>query len=225
MINPDMIIAASLDLEPNRAAVCRDLHRAAARGIDHILVNENMVGLAMAEVQVAGLNLLVSGIVGYPIGQWIWAAKRVAVEELAAVQNGPTVVMHAVGPWLDETPGSREEWRGLSAISEETWVMTSLSAIPEDRHQTLADDIASCGARLLILSNGVKASGLPFPETDQCDSIARCAGNRFKIAVMVPLGTSDEQFDAWQKAGVTKFICADFWQRTATAPKEGRNTK
>ena len=104
MIPHKSIIAASLHLEPNRAAILRDIHRAAARGIRHVVVNENMVALAMAEVQSANLDVSVSGIVGYPIGQWMWPAKKVALDELSQIQNGPLAVMHGVGPWLDSRP-------------------------------------------------------------------------------------------------------------------------
>ncbi len=214
MISTDRIIAASLGLEPDRAAVARDVHRAAARGIPHLVVNENMVAEAMAEVQGAGLSVRVSGIVGFPIGQWVWPAKKVAIDELSAIQNGPCAVMHGVGPWLDAAPFSREEFAGLATMVGEKWVVTSLTAIPPDRFAALADDLASCGTRLLILSNGVAASGLPLPDTARISAMAEAAGGRFRLAAMAPAETEEETILASLEAGADNVVCADFWTLT-----------
>lgn len=215
MISSDTIIAASLGLEPDRAAVVRDVHRAAVRGIENLLVNENMVSLAVEEARNAGLDIKISGLVAYPIGQWIWPAKSIAIEELSAIQNGPAAVMHAVGPWLDETEPSREEFSGLSALQQDKWVMTSLTAIPEGRLAALAGEIAGCGASLLMTSNGVAASGLPLPTPEKISAMAAHACGRFKLAAMAPAGCNASEATAYLKAGADKVICADFWTLTS----------
>ena len=224
MIPRDAIIAASLHLEPDRAAIARDVHRAAARGLDHLVVNENMVTLAMKDVQSAGLDLQVTGIVGFPIGQWVWSAKAVALQELVAIQNGPQAIMHSVGPWLDGTKGSAEEFAGISALGRDVWVMTSLSAIPADRLNELADTVAQCGATTLILSNGVAASGLPLPDTRPIGALAKCTGGRFELAAMAPQGTAPATISGWLDAGADKVICTDFWDLTAPPSNNGKES-
>ena len=225
MIPRAAIIAASLNLEPNRAAVLRDVYRANARGLHNIVVNENMVSLAMEEVRSASLDLQVTGIVGFPIGQWLWPAKACALKELDAIQNGPQAVMHGVGPWLDGTEGSKAEHTGIAALSGDVWVMTSLSAIPTDRFEELANDMAQCGATMLILSNGVAASGVPLPDKTTISAIARCVEGRFKLAAMAPYGTPQAAVSGWLNAGVDRVICTDFWELTAPAPDNGRESK
>ncbi len=222
MIPRETIIAASLHLEPNRAAVLRDVHRAAARGLSHLVVNENMAALAMEEVRDAGLDLKVTGIVGFPIGQWVWPAKAVALDELAAIQNGPNAVMHGVGPWLDSTVGSTEEFLGFAELTGDVWIMTSLSAIPADRLKALADDVAQCGAALLILSNGVAASGLALPDDAAIGAIAAKVNGRFELAAMAPAGTTAAAISGWLEAGADKVICTDFWALTAPSPNNGK---
>jgi len=215
MIPKSRIIATSLSLEPDRAAVARDLHRAAARGMSRLLVNENMVAHAMVEAQEAGLDIRVSGLVGYPIGQWIWPAKKVAIDELSLLQNGPMVVMHAIGPWLDGTSSSAEEFAGLGALAGEVWLITSLAAIPPDRLGQLADDVAATGASHLILSNGVAASGLPLPDADLIGTFARYVQGRFALVAMVPAGTDTATCATLLAAGADRLACADFWALSA----------
>ena len=214
MISPKLIIAASLSLEPDKAAVCRDVHRANACGVSHLVVNENMVACAMAEVHRAGLNVRITGLIGFPIGQWIWPAKQVAVHELAGIQNGPVAVMHGVGPWLDGVAPSHEEFAGLSQITGDKWIITSLSAIPEARLNALADDIAHTGASHLILSNGVAASGLPLPDATLIAAFSKHVAARFKLAAMMPDGTDTITMNAALDAGADKVVCADFWTLT-----------
>ncbi|WP_068088104.1 hypothetical protein [Polycladidibacter stylochi] len=214
MISPNKIIAASLHLEPNTAAIVRDVHRAEKLGLKQLLLNENMVQLAMDEVKRADFSLSVSGIVGYPIGQWGWSAKKVAVEELAKIQNGPACIMHAVGPWLDETPASAEEFDALASLTEEVWLLTSLAAIPAERVEKLANDIARAGTKLLILSNGVAASGLPLPDEKQIALVKKYANGRFEIAAMAPPGTPATEINNWLHAGADKVVCSDFWSLT-----------
>lgn len=225
MIPRESIIAASLHLEPNRAAVLRDVHRAASRCLAHLVVNENMVVPAMQEVRSAGLDLKVTGIVGFPIGQWVWPAKATAMEELAAIQNGPQAVMHGVGPWLDRTDGSKEEFAGIAALPGEVWVLTSLSAIPSDRLAALADDIAQCGATMLILSNGVAASGLPQPGDKSIGAIAAQSSGRFELAAMAPAGTPPTTISGWLDAGADRVICSDFWTLSMPPPNNRKEDK
>jgi|GEM_PF-1426568 deoxyribose-phosphate aldolase len=214
MISPTSVIAASLSLEPDRAAVCRDVHRANARGISVLVVNENMVVCAMEEVRNAGLSVQITGLIGFPIGQWIWSAKKVAVDELAGIQNGPVAVMHGVGPWLDGAASSLEEFAGLGQITGDRWIVTSLSSIPEARLSALADDIAQTGASHLILSNGVAASGLPLPDARLIATFAKQVAGRFKLAAMMPAGTDTTTINATLDAGADKVVCADFWTLT-----------
>jgi len=221
VIPRNAIIAASLNLEPNRAAVLRDVHRAAARGLGHLVVNENMVALAMDEVRDAGLDLKVSGIVGFPIGQWVWPAKKAALEELAAIQNGPQAVMHGVGPWLDRTDGSAEEFTGIASLTGEIWVMTSLSAIPANHLAQLADDVAQCGAAMMILSNGVAASGLPLPDTETIATVAKYVDGRFRLAAIAPAGTPPATILGFLSAGAHKVISEDFWTLADPPPTNG----
>lgn len=223
MIPSPKLIAASLALEPNRAAVQRDLHRAAAKGIRHVLVNENMIADAMAEVRAAGLEVLVSGLVAFPIGQWVWPAKAVGLDDMAQLQNGPAAVMHGVGPWLDGASSSREEFAGLAARQGDLWVMTSLSAIPLERYRALADDLAACGTSLLILSNGVAASGLALPSPEQITALAKAVAGRFELAAMAPEGRSEANIVADLEAGADRVVSADFWALAQSIP--GKHTK
>ena len=214
MISKAFVIASSLSLEPDRAEICRDVHRANARGVSHLVVNENMVACAMDEVRSARLSVQITGLIGFPIGQWLWPAKKVAVDELAGIQNGPVAVMHGVGSWLDRATSSHTEFAGLDQITGEKWIVTSLSAIPEARLGALAEDVAHTGASHLILSNGVAASGLPLPDAPLISAFARHVAARFKLAAMMPTGTDTTTINVALDAGADKVVCADFWTLT-----------
>jgi len=211
MVDTSKIIASHLNLEPNRAAVLRDLYRAAASGINNFLVNENMLQCVMDEVQASNLNIKVSPIIAFPIGQWYWGAKKAAIDALGPIQNGPTVLMHSVGPWLDGHDIAKEEWQELSKIEGENWVMTSLSAIPNERYDELADELADAKIHSVILSNGVKASGLQPPDSNQIEAFAKSVNGRLRIVARIPDKLTTTQCEKYIEAGADAITSDHFW--------------
>jgi hypothetical protein len=212
MIAADNIIASSLELEPNIAAVHRDLFRADKLGAKQIVVNENMFAAAVAEAQRAGLGVQVVPAVGFPIGQWFWPMKLTAIRAFEALRAGPVLVMHSVGSWLDRTDAAETEANGIRDLKGQKWLMTSLSLIPPDRLDELADDVTSMGVEALFLSNGVAASKIPAPESELIGVIRKVAAGRFKIVARPEAGAGEAVAKSALDAGADAICSDDFWQ-------------
>lgn len=212
MIATEKLIASHLELEPNIGAVLRDLYRADKLGIEQIVVNENMFEITVAEKKRAGLEIQVVPAVGFPIGQWFWPMKMTAINEFEASRSGPVLIMHSVGSWLDCSSAAETEANGIRDLGGEKWLMTSLSLIPTDRMQELADDVASMGITALFLSNGVAASKIPAPEPEQIAAISKTAAGRFKVVARPQAGADEAASLAAMDAGADAICSDDFWQ-------------
>ena len=112
-------------------------------------------------------------------------------------------------------------WRGLELPLE---VMTSLSAIPEDRLGQLADDLSKSGATRVVLSNGVAASDYPHPTFNWVKTFSDVVDGRFKIAAMCPAWMTAKQVGDYLSSGADFAVCEHFWELGRSTAKQDRNT-
>lgn len=220
MIPTDKLIASHLNMEPNRAAIIRDLYRAEQVGLSHILVNENALAHVSQEIKQSRLSIKASAVIGFPTGQWFWPMKKTALEALDPLQEGaPKVLMHSVGSWLDQTLAAQEEHEGIKNVKGEKWLMTSLSAIPEPRIEGLVSDIVDMKIDALILCNGVRASNIAPPSPALISKFAKLVAGRFTI---IARGNYLESFDQAKtdlEAGANAIASDHFWELSHSAKK------
>ena len=195
-----------------QAAVARDVHRAAARGIPHLVVNENMVAEAMAEVQEAGLSVRSRASSAFPSDDGCWPAEEGGDRRVVGDPERPMRGHARRRPMARCCAFAREEFAGLATMVGEKWVVTFShchSARPVRRSgrrscrlwNAPSDSVQRCRGRAAVARHG---ADLGHGRGGRRRSLSRGHG---------PAGP-EETLLASLEAGADDVVCADFWTLT-----------